>query len=304
MKIRLTAAAVLSALLCASCVSGPSGAPSTPPDAASAARGAVLAAAGDCRGCHTDTKAKGPELAGGAAIKTGFGNFYAPNITFDKDHGIGTWSEADFARAMRHGKGAHGEYLYPAFPYPSFTGMTDGDIGDLYAYLRTAPTSAQPSKAQDVKFPFSVRPLMAFWRVLFFRSGALAPVAGQSAEWNRGRYLSETVVHCQECHSPRNLLGAIDKANGYSGNVDEPKAPNITPGNKTVAAYTVDNLVDLLDTGMTPDGDYMGGEMATVVEGTTKLSAADRHAIAVYVKSLPARASKPAKPKAPVKAAS
>jgi mono/diheme cytochrome c family protein len=264
----------------------------------------VLAAAGDCRGCHTDIKAKGPELAGGAAIKTKFGTFYAPNITFDKAQGIGTWSLVDFQRAMRKGKGGHGEYLYPAFPYTSFSGMTDADIGDLYAYLRSAPASAQPSKAQEISFPFSVRPLMAFWRVLFFRHGPLAPVAGQTAEWNRGRYLAEAVVHCQECHTPRNLLGAVDKANGYAGNTEDPKAPNITPGSKTVAAYTVDNLVDLLDTGMTPDGDYMGGEMATVVEGTTKLSAADRHAIAVYVKSLPAHASKPvAKPAATAKAA-
>jgi mono/diheme cytochrome c family protein len=289
------AAAALAALLCASCVS-PGGAPSTPPDPQAVARGAYLAAAGDCQGCHTDLKGKGPPLAGGRALATQFGAFYAPNITFDAQAGIGQWSEADFLRAMRSGKGGHGEFLYPVFPYAAFSGMTDQDISDLYAYLRAQPTSAQPSKADKVKFPFNMRPLLGFWRVLYFREGPLQPVAGQTAEWNRGRYLAEAVAHCGECHTPRNALGGLDKSRAYAGEPHGPdgqKTPNITPGGK-LASWSVDDIAELLDSGMTPDGDYTGGEMATVVNGTAKLNAADKHAIAVYVKSLAPHASAPA----------
>lgn len=300
MRGRLGAGAALAALLCASCVA-PQGAPSAPPDPAAVARGAVIASAGDCQGCHTDLKGKGPALAGGRPLDTQFGTFYAPNITFDKTAGIGTWSEADFHRAMREGRGGHGEFLYPVFPYPSFTGMTDQDVSDLYAYLRTVPASAQPSKANKINFPFNLRPLLGFWRVLYFRGGPLQPDAKQSAEWNRGRYLAESVAHCQECHTPRNALGGVDKNKAYGGNLDGPdgqKAPNITPGNKKVAAWSADDIAALLDTGMTPDGDYMGGEMATVVDGTSKLPEADKKAIAVYIKSQAPVQSKPAKPAA------
>ena len=303
MKARLSAAAALAALLCASCVS-PQGAPTTPPDPAAVTRGAYLAAAGDCQGCHTDLKGNGPAFAGGRALETQFGNFYAPNITFDKTAGIGTWSEADFLRAMRKGKGAHGEFLYPVFPYTSFTGMTDQDISDIYAFLRAQPTQSQPTKANAVKFPFGMRPLLGFWRLMFFRSGPMEPVTGQTAEWNRGRYLAETVAHCGECHTPRNALGGIDNGRAYAGDPHGPggKTPNLTPGGP-VGKWTVDDLAELLDSGMTPDGDYTGGEMATVVNGTAKLTAADRKAIAVYVKSLKPQQSAPATP-APAKAAS
>lgn len=294
MRVRLSAAASLAALLCASCIS-PQGAPSTPPDPVAVTRGAYLAAAGDCQGCHTDLKGKGPPLAGGRALATQFGAFYAPNITFDKQAGIGAWSEEDFHRAMRDGVGAHGEFLYPVFPYNAFSGMTDQDISDLYAYLRAAPTSAQPSKVNSVKFPFNMRPLLGFWRVLYFHKGPLQPVAGQSAEWNRGRYLAEAVAHCGECHTPRNALGGLDNSRAYAGEPhgpDKQKTPNITPGGK-IGSWSVEDIAELLDSGMTPDGDYMGGEMATVVDGTAKLSTADKHAIAVYVKSLASHPSAP-----------
>lgn len=295
MRGGLMAAAALSALLCASCVS-PKGAPTSPPDPQAVTRGAYLAAAGDCQGCHTDLKGEGPALAGGRALKTQFGNFYAPNITFDKQAGIGTWSEEDFHRAMSKGQGAHGEFLYPAFPYVAFSGMTDQDISDLYAYLRAQPTSAQPSKANEVKFPFNMRPLLGFWRVMFFRAGPLQPVAGQTDEWNRGRYLAEAVAHCGECHTPRNPIGGLDNGRAYAGEPHGPdgqKTPNVTPGGK-IGSWSVDDIAELLDSGMTPDGDYTGGEMATVVNGTAKLTAADRHAIAVYVKSLASHPSAPA----------
>lgn len=265
-----------------------------------AKRGAYIFAAGDCENCHTDKKGKGPFLGGGPPMVTDFGVFYAPNISSDQKAGLGGWTDEQFHRAMRDGKGAKGELLYPVFPFPSFTKMADQDIADLWAYLKTAPPSAQPSKPQQAKAPYGIRPLLTGWRVLFFHPGPLQPVAGQSVEWNRGRYLSEAVVHCQECHSPRNALGAIEDKNAYAGNPDGPDkqdAPNLTPTG--IGKLTVDDLRAMLKTGEKPDGDYLGGGMAQVVEGTSKLTQADRDAIITYIRTIPARPSTPKKGKSP-----
>ncbi|MDB5461151.1 MAG: cytochrome [Caulobacteraceae bacterium] len=293
----------LGALAGVLCLVGPQAAPAAAPEAGNAARGAYLFAAGDCAGCHTDTKAKGAPLAGGPPMVTDFGVFFAPNITPDKTNGIGAWSAADFHRAMREGKGKKGELLYPVFPYPAFAKMTDADIADLWAYLKTVPASPQPSKPQQAKAPYGIRPLLLGWRALYFHPGPLAPVAGQSPEWNRGRYLAEAVAHCGECHSPRNNLGAIEEKSAYAGNPagpDDQKAPNITSDPKGLGKMDMADLEELLKTGAKPDGDYVADAMALVVDGLAKLTPADRHAIAVYIKSLPARPSTPKK--GPVKA--
>ena len=272
------------------------GAPAHAAGPGNAARGAVIFAAGDCVGCHTDAKAKTAPLSGGAPMPTDFGVFYAPNITSDKGHGLGSWTEAEFKRAMREGKGKDGEFLYPVFPYPAFSGMSDQDISDLWAYMKTIPASNRASKAHETKFPFGMRPLLLGWRVMFFHKGPLEPVAGKSAEWNRGRYLAEAVAHCGECHSPRNALGGIDDKNAYAGNPkgpDNQNAPNITPHKDGIPSWGVAEIEEILNSGGKPDGDYVGGGMGLVVEGTAKLSAADRKAIAVYIKSLPPKASPP-----------
>ena len=261
-------------------------------DAAQLQRGEVLFKAADCTACHTDVKGGGKPLAGGRPLATPFGTFYSPNITSDKRDGIGAWSEAEFLRALREGKGQHGEYLFPVFPYPSFSGMSDADIAALYAYLEAQPAVAQPDKPHGVSFPFSWRFLQLGWRLLFFSEGPLQPIAGQSAEWNRGRYLAEAVVHCQECHTPRNFMGGLKKSQGYSGNPQGPdgqKTPNITADAGTgIGKWQVEDIATLLKTGQTPDFDFVGSGMADVVKGTAALSDEDRHAIAVYVKSLPA----------------
>jgi len=261
-------------------------------DAAQLQRGEVLFKAADCTACHTDVKGGGQPLAGGRPLATPFGTFYSPNITSDKRDGIGAWSEAEFRRALREGKGQHGEYLFPVFPYPSFTGMSDADIAALYAYLEAQPAVAKPNKPHAVSFPFSWRFLQLGWRLLFFSEGPLQPAAGQSAEWNRGRYLAEAVVHCQECHTPRNFMGGLKKSTGYSGNPQGPdgqKTPNITSDAATgIGRWQADDIATLLKTGQTPEFDFVGSGMADVVKGTAALSDEDRHAIAVFIKSLPA----------------
>jgi mono/diheme cytochrome c family protein len=260
-------------------------------DEVSIKRGAYLAAAADCQGCHTDKKAGAPPLSGGSALSTRFGDFYAPNITPDPVGGIGRWSELDFRRAMREGRDDSGRYLYPAFPYTSFTGMSDGDIADLYAFLMAQKPVPRDSRPQNVKLLLRWRSLLFFWRTLFFRPGALTPVAGESSEWNRGRYLAEAVAHCQECHTPRNFLGALDHSAPYAGNPHGPDgndAPDITSDKQDgIGKWKLDDIIEVLKSGMTPDGEFVGKGMADVVDGTAKLTDADRHAIAVYIKSLP-----------------
>lgn len=266
-------------------------APAALADPTLAERGAYLFAAADCTACHTDAKGGGAPLAGGRPIKTRFGTFFGPNITPDSTTGIGGWSEADFHRALREGKGKEGAYLYPIFPVTSFTGMTDEDIAALYAYLMSGTAVKAPDKPQEARFPFEFRPLLIGWRLLFFKEGPLQPVAEQSSEWNRGRYLAEAVAHCEECHTPRNFLGALDHSHAFAGNPDLPdaeKSPNITPDPETgIGKWSLGDIVDLLTSGQTPDFDFVGGGMADVVNGTGKLTDADRHAIAVYIKSLP-----------------
>jgi|SRR5579862_2127587 len=261
-------------------------------DDAAIHRGAYLAAAGDCQACHTDKKAATPPFAGGRALATPFGTFFGPNITPDPDTGIGKWSAADFHRAMREGKDDEGHYLFPVFPFTSFTGMSDDDIADLYAYLMSLPPVKREAPAHQVRFPFGWRFLLLGWRTLFFSPGPLQPVPDRTDEWNRGRYLAEAVVHCQECHTPRNFLGALDRARAYAGNPHGPdgnEAPDITSDAKDgLGDWKVEDIAEVLKSGETPDGEFVGKGMADVVDGTAALTDADRHAIAVYIKSLPA----------------
>jgi mono/diheme cytochrome c family protein len=259
-------------------------------DPAAVARGKYLFEAGDCSGCHAGN-GTGAEPSGGLGLDTPFGTFRAPNITPDRQYGIGTWSQAEFRRALREGIGKHGEYLFPVFPFTSFTRITDSDAGDLYAYLMTLPPVPAPNKPHEPKAPFGWRSLLFFWRTLFFTEGPTKPDPTKSAEWNRGDYLVHAVGHCGECHTPRNALGAMKTSMAFSGNVGGPdgqNAPNITSDIATgIGDWSIADIQTLLKTGMTPDSDQVGSGMKAVVRGTSKLTDADRHAMAVYIKALP-----------------
>jgi mono/diheme cytochrome c family protein len=268
-------------------------------------RGEYVFNAADCYGCHTDEKGGGKPLAGGRALDTPFGIFYSPNITSDGATGIGRWSAEDFRSAMRHGKVPGGGSYYPVFPYTSFTLMTDRDIDDLFAYLKTVAPVQQQNRKHELDFPFGWRFLMTFWRILFFEEGPLQPVASQSPEWNRGRYLSEALGHCGECHTPRNMFGAVDGDRAYAGVRAGPhgqNAPNITPHEDGLKGWSIDDITTLLKDGMTPEYDWVGSGMAEVVRySTSKLTDEDRRAIAVYVRSLPPREGPKRAPAAPQK---
>ncbi|WP_448190695.1 c-type cytochrome [Azospirillum sp. sgz301742] len=254
-------------------------------------RGEYVFAAAGCHGCHTDEKGGGAPLAGGRPLKTPFGTFYSPNITPDPTHGIGRWSDADFARALRTGHGKEGEPLFPAFPYTSYTRMSDRDIADLKAYLFSRPANPAANKPHDLSPPFGWRFLLPVWQALYLEEGALKDDPAKPPEWNRGRYIVEALGHCGECHSPRNWMGGIDGSRALAGNPKGPdgdKVPSLRPDPKTLGTWSVGDVETVLETGMLPDGDVVGGAMGEVVRNSTsKLTAADRHAVAVYLKSLP-----------------
>ncbi len=253
------------------------------------AAGAYLAAAAGCAGCHTAKD--GAPYAGGRALPTPFGTFYSPNITADPETGIGRWSDGDFLNALWHGRDPDGNYLFPVFPYPSYTRISEADALAIKAYLASLPPVAQANKPHDLSLPFSLRPLQAGWRGLFFRDRRFRPRDGATAEIMRGAYLVTALGHCGECHTPRNALGGTMVGLALAGTTDGPegeKVPNITPDKETgIGSWTEDELVELLASGTKPDFDNIQGSMAEVVErGTSQLSDADRHAIARYLLSL------------------
>ena len=222
---------------------------------------------------------------------TPFGTFYTPNITPDEKTGLGNWTEADFLQALKHGRAPDGSAYYPAFPYPSYSAMTDEDAKALFAYLRTVPQIAQENRAHELDFPFGWRWLAGLWQTLYFTPHAFKPDPERDAGWNRGAYLVQALGHCGECHTPRGWLGALDQDQALAGNPSGPdgkKVPNITPGKDGIGDWSASDIAWYLKTGFLPDGDFAGGAMEEVIsEGTGKLSDEDRAAIADYLLSLP-----------------
>jgi mono/diheme cytochrome c family protein len=253
-----------------------------------AKRGEYLAKAGGCLGCHTEAKEGATPYAGGRALKTPFGTFYGPNITPHAQAGIGRWSEADFMRAMRHGRRPDGANYFPAFPYPSFTGISDGDLRDLWAYLCTLPASSQASREHDLGFFFGWRFLVSVWKWFFFTPGPFVNTAGVSDSVNRGAYLVQALGHCGECHTPRNFLGGPKKSRFLAGGKgpEGTDVPNLTPTG--LKKWSDKELQDFLVLGTTPDGDFPEESMAEVINNTTsKLTPQDLAAVIAYLRSLP-----------------
>lgn len=276
----LVAGVVLTACsLAASPQASPPAAPPPTFPAAQIARGAQLAAVGDCIGCHTPEG--GAPFSGGLAMATPFGTVFSSNITPDADHGIGRWELPAFERAMREGVSRDGHRLYPAFPYDHFTHLRDEDLAALYAYLMSRTPSQQATPPAAMHPPFGFRPLMAGWNLLYLDHGAIANRPDRSAEWNRGAYLADALGHCGACHSPRNALGA--ERPGYDGARAEGwYAPPLNNRSPSPIAWTVPALTDYLRTGMTADHAIAGGPMQGVVAQLANADLADVQAIATY----------------------
>lgn len=286
-------------------------APAAPlsPEDALIAKGKYLAAAGDCISCHT--RPEGEEFSGGLPLKTPFGTIYTANITPDKETGIGNWTEEQLARAMREGIADDGSHLYPGFPYTNYTKVTDEDVHAIYAYLKTLkPVSYTPPK-NEMPFPFSQRGLMAIWNKLFFKEGRYVADASKPADWNRGAYLVEGLGHCSACHTPRNQLGGEKSSLAFTGavyqdgvadavheheivkfdNLVRPwSTSNLTQSPQGLGAWTVEDIALYLKTGHNERAGAFGPMAEVVGNSTQYLTDEDNHAIAVYLKSLPANA--------------
>jgi mono/diheme cytochrome c family protein len=261
------------------------------PDASSAVeRGHYVVYAAGCIACHTAEGDDAKFLAGGRALETDFGTFYTPNITPDEETGIGGWTLAQFSDALKNGVSPDGDPLYPAFPYTSYNGMSDEDVGDLFAYLQTIEPVRNEVPDHDLKFPYNFRSGLWMWRKLYFEPEPFTPNPAKSAEWNRGAYLVNHKSHCGECHTPRNFMGAMDADELLMGGVgpEGGKIPDITQHKSGIGNWSRNALLSFLESGFMPDGDVVGGSMYEVVtDSTSHLTDADREAIATYLMDLP-----------------
>lgn len=250
-------------------------------------RGAYLARAANCRGCHT---ARGAEAyAGGREIPTPFGRFYSPNITPDPATGIGSWSDDDFWHALHDGQRPDGAPLYPAFPYTHYTRLDRQDSDALHAYLRSLPAAQRENRAHALHFPYDQRWLLVAWRALFFRAGTFEAQADRDARWNRGAYLTQGLGHCGACHEARNALGAIVSDDDPAGGVVlDWYAPSLRASDGAgVAHWLEDDVVALLRDGVSAHGSAMGPMAEVVFESLQHLDAEDLGAMATYLRAMP-----------------
>lgn len=257
---------------------------------ADAVRGETIFWAGGCASCHLPADVEFPpddvaelRLTGGRAFATPFGTFRAPNVSMHPEYGIGAWTVEDFARATLLGVSPEGAHYYPAFPFTTYTRAAPEDVADLWAFWQSLPEDATPSAPHEVGFPFSMRRGLGLWKQMNL-DAAYATPAFAEAELDRGRYLVEALGHCAECHTPRDSLGGLDRDLWMQGGPNpsgEGRIPALPP-----EGWTAFDVAAYLETGFTPEFDSAGGEMADVIANMSRLTDADREAIAAYVMAL------------------
>ncbi len=260
--------------------------PPTGFDPALVAKGAQLAAIGDCAICHMGKD--GQAYSGGNPLETPFGAVYVSNITPDPETGIGTWPEAAFRRALHEGIDRSGRLLYPAFPYNHYTHVTDDDVGALYAFVMTRQPVHAETPATQLPFPLNIRPILAGWNLLFLDHHPITPDPAKSPEWNRGAYLVEGLGHCQACHSPHNALGAEETGNAFTGGLAEGwEGPGLTADSSPAAiAWSADALTRFLRHGIDDQHAAAAGPMGAVSHDLSGVPEADVRAMAVYIASM------------------
>jgi mono/diheme cytochrome c family protein len=268
--------------------SSPTGVPASLANASLVAKGEYLAEAADCEACHTVPGHA--RYAGGLAFRLPFGTLYSPNITPDKETGVGNWSDADFLRAVHKGIAPDGTRLYPAFPYAAYTMMTDEDALAIKAYLFSLPAVHQKAPDAALKFPYNQRWLMIFWSLFFNPGTRFQPNAAQTAEWNRGAYLAEAMGHCGDCHTPRNLLQALDNREKFKGAITAGwKAYDISQDKESgIGAWSEQALLQYLGAGHAFDYGTASGPMGEAVDNSlSHLMPEDIKAIANYLRTVP-----------------
>ena len=266
----------------------PTGVPAELRSADLVTRGAYLAKAADCAVCHTATD--GQPFAGGRSFPTAFGVIYSPNITADRQTGIGAWSDSEFLRAVHRGIRRDGQRLYPAFPYASYTLLADDDVLAIKAYLFSLPTAHATPPPDQLAFPFNQRWLMGLWAALYNPDQRFQPHPDRSPAWNRGAYLAESLGHCGDCHTPRNPAQALDNRRKFAGTVTQGwRAFNITSDRTSgVGGWSDAELAGYLHAGHVAGRGSAGGPMAEEVDDSLSLLApSDIGALVVYLRTIP-----------------
>lgn len=253
----------------------------------------VFHAAG-CGSCHANPKAEGDDrylLGGGEGLASPFGTFYAPNISPDRDEGIGGWSDIDFVNAVLRGVSPEGAHYYPSFPYPSYQRMKIEDALDLKAFIDSLPAVSTPSPGHDLPALFRIRRGVGLWKRIFMERKPFLPGPDAEPEIRRGAYLATALGHCSECHTPRDRLGGpiMDRSLAGGPSPEDPSKtmPNITPHEDGIGDWSVKDITDALRTGFLPGFETFGGSMVAVQKNMAELSDEDREAIAVYLKAVP-----------------
>ncbi|MGZ3788399.1 MAG: c-type cytochrome [Bacteriovorax sp.] len=268
-------------------------------------RGKYIFNSSGCMNCHSPDRNQ--PLTGGKKMVSSFGTFYTPNISSDKNFGIGSWTDEQFLTAVKRGISPSGEYYYPSFSFASYSKLTDEDVLAMRAYMNTLPPFQNQNRPHELKFPFNQRKILLAWRALNFRKdhvsipqetvfkyqGTFRPHKDKTKEWNNGAYLVEASLHCTECHTPRNKLGGLEENKWMAGGIvqdeDEPAA-NITSDKETgLGKWGRDDWKTFLTDGSKPDGDEVSGEMYRIIKyGTSKLSASDLDDVITYLQDLKA----------------
>lgn len=253
-------------------------------------RGQQVFTAAGCASCHMADGATGTArlvLSGGQVFASPFGDFTAPNISSDPEHGLGNWTALDLWNALHHGTSPEGDHYYPAFPYGSYVRMTPQEVVDLAAYLASLPADPTPSRPHDLPFPFNIRASLGGWKLLYLNNNWVMNGDLDASE-TRGRTLVEALGHCAECHTPRTILGGLKTGADWLTGAPNPSGkgefPDLTPPGMS---WSEGELVEYFTSGFTPDFDMVGGHMTHVVENLAALPPQDRQAIAAYLKRLP-----------------
>lgn len=270
------------------------GAAQAEPSAETIAHGKALAIAGDCAGCHTADPAK--PFAGGKRIDTPFGAVYSPNLTPDRDTGLGAWSDEDFVRALRYGVAPDGSRYYPAFPYPYFTKLTRQDLMAIRAYLATLAPIRNMRPPPQLRWPLNYRVVMRAWNFFFFRPGILMPDQEKGPTRIRGGYLVEGLGHCGACHTPKNVFGADRRGRAFGGGlVGGWFAPRLDGAERSgLKSWSIEDIVEYLASGRNGRSHADGPMAEIVLQSTSQMSDDDLRAIAVYLKDLSPGAPEPA----------
>lgn len=282
-------AAIAVALVALGASAGP-GQSADPQDFAAVERGRYLANAADCASCHTIPGDAHP-FSGGRPIGTPFGVLAAPNITPDRETGIGSWTDDQFDAAVRQGRSRNGARLYPAMPFPYYTRMSREDVNDIRAYLDTIEPVRNAVQVNRLPFPLNLRVSMIVWDALYFKPGEFYEDPSKSKEWNRGAYLAQGPAHCGACHTPKTFLGGDKPSDALRGGTLQGwTAPDITSGQGALRDWSAEDITEYLETGHNRNT-AAAGLMGEVVDlSTSKMTAEDVRAIAIYLKDVAGQA--------------